>query len=100
MPTAVRDASQVTYKNRGIALNAYKSAFTGATMNTTAANAALIAPGVTSAETLGQARVGCEACVAVDNFNARAAGQSYDTNISRYPANASAGGAPSLTGTS
>ena len=100
MPTAVRDASQVTLKNRGIALNAYKSAFTSATMNTAAANAALVAPGVTSAETLIQARVGCEACVAVDNFNTAALGGTTDPNIARYPNNPSAGGAPSLTGSS
>jgi hypothetical protein len=100
MPTAVRDASQVTLKNRGIALQAYKAAFTGATMNTASANAALIAPGVTGAETLIQARVGCEACVAVDNFNTAALGQTTDPNITRYPANPSAGGAGSLTGTS
>ena len=100
MPTAVRDASLVTLKNRGIALNAYKTAFTSATMNTAAANAALIAPGVTSAETLTQARTGCEACVALTNFNAAAAGQTTDPNIARYPNNPSAGGAGSLTGTS
>jgi hypothetical protein len=100
MPTAVRDASLVTLKNRGIALNAYKTAFANATMNTATANAALIAPGVTSAETLPQARVGCEACVALDNFNAAALGQTTDPNISRYPFNPSAGGASGLTGTS
>jgi hypothetical protein len=100
MPTAVRDASLVTLKNRGIAINAYKSAFTSATMNTAAANGALVAPGVTGAETLIQARVGCEACVAIDAFNAAAAGQTTDPNISRYPANPSAGGAASLTGSS
>lgn len=100
MPTAVRDASMVTLKNRGIALNAYKSAFTSATMNTTQINQALTAPGVTGAQTLIQARVGCEACVAVDDFNAAALGQSTDPNITRYPANPSAGGAGSLTGSS
>jgi hypothetical protein len=100
MPTAVRDASLVTLKNRGIALNAYKSAFTGATMNTTVTNQALNAPGATGAETLIQARVGCEACVALDDFNAAAAGQTTDPNIARYPNNPSAGGAGSLTGSS
>jgi len=100
MPTTVRDASLVTQKNRGIALNAYKTAFTSATMNTAAANPALTAPGVVSAQTLSQARLGCEACVAVDDFNAAALGQTTDPNITRYGPNPSAGGASGLTGTS
>ncbi len=100
MPTAVRDASLVTLKNRGIAVNAYKAAFTAATMNTAAANAALVAPGVTGAETLIQARTGCEACNALTNEAAKVVGQTYDSNVSLYPFNPSAGGAGSLTGTS
>lgn len=99
MPCTVRDASLVTVKNRGIALNAYYNDWKNS-VNAANPNAALTPPANTSAEVVAEIREGCVACNAVSNESAKVLGQTYDSNVSLYPANPSAGGASGLSGTS
>jgi hypothetical protein len=101
MPTAVRDASMVTKKNRDIALNAYYNSWKESTVNGTgnAVNAALAPPAATGAEVVAQIREGCSACAALTNFNEIALGGTQG-NLTRYPPNPTTGGASGLTGTS
>ncbi len=99
MPCTIRDASLVTAKNRGIALNAYYNDWKNS-VNTTNPNSALTPPANTSAEVVAEIREGCVACNALTNETAKVLGQTYDTNVSLYPANPSSGGASGLTGTS
>ena len=99
MPTAVRDASLVTKRNRDIALNSFYNSWKTATMNTPNANPAVTSPASTSAEVLAEIRNGCTACAALENFNAMALGAPM-ANVTRYPPNPSFGGASGLTGSS
>lgn len=99
MPTAVRDASMVTKKNRDIALNAYYESWKSNTMNTANANQALAPPAATGAAVVAQIREGCSACAALTNFNEIALGGTMG-NLTRYPPNPTTGGASGLTGTS
>ena len=99
MPCTIRDASLVTAKKRGIALNAYYNDWKNS-VNTTNPNMALTPPANTSAEVVAEIREGCVACNAVSNEAAKNLGLPYDLNVSLYPANPSAGGASGLTGSS
>jgi hypothetical protein len=99
MPTAVRDASLVTKKNRDIALNAYYNSWKDSTVNATNANGALAPPAATGAAVVAQIRDGCSACAALTNFNSIALGGTMG-NLTRYPPNPTTGGASGLTGTS
>ena len=100
MPCTVRDASLVTTKNRGIALNAYYNDWKNSVVNSNRPNAALTPPANTGAEVVAEIREGCVACNALTNETAKILGQTYDRNVSLYPANPSAGGASGLSGTS
>jgi hypothetical protein len=98
-----RDASLLIQRNRNRALNAYKTAFTNATMtvaNGSVSVAGLTGPATTGAETLIEAKLGCVACAVLTNQINQNNGAAFDPNTSLYPNNPSAGGAPSLTGTS
>jgi hypothetical protein len=99
MPCTVRDASLVTTKNRGKALNAYYNDWKNSVGGTTP-NSALTPPAMTSAEVVAEIREGCVACNAVSNEAAKVLGQTYDANVSLYPFNPSSSGASGLTGTS
>jgi hypothetical protein len=102
MPCAIRDASMVTLKNRNKALNAYYNDWKAATVTATGATVsqAVTPPAATSAEVIAEIREGCAACYAVSNNQNKVLGLTYDTNISLYPDNRSAGGASGLTGQS
>lgn len=102
MPCAIRDASMVTLKNRNKALNAYYENWKAATVNATGAalSQAVTPPAATSAEVVAEIREGCSACYAVTNEQNKVLGLTYDTNITLYPDNRSAGGAGGLTGQS
>ena len=100
MPCANRDASTVTTKNRGKALNSYYNDWKTAVVLSSRPNAALIAPAFTSAEVISEIREGCVACNAVSNESAKILGQAYDANVSLYPNNRSRGGASGTTGVS
>ena len=99
MPTAVRDASLVTIKNRNIALNNYYNDWKTNTMSATRPSQALVAPGITSAETLTQAKDGCVQCTVLSNIALNATNGSADRNLLPL-ANDSRGGASSSTTTS
>jgi hypothetical protein len=89
MGTANRDASQVTVKNRGKAVNAYYNDWKSATVNNNGGgNKAISMFAAAGAEVIQQQRAGCEACNAVTNeLNG-----SPDANVSVYPPNRSSGG--------
>jgi len=89
MGTANRDASQITKRNRGVALYAYSLGFQSGT-NTVNPSAALTAPAVTSAEVLGQIYVGGSAATAYNNSLLT---PNPDPNRPYYPFNPSSGGA-------
>ncbi len=98
MPTTVHDASLVTRKNRNIALNSYYSTWnTNTVLGGLTPNPALKAPGVTSAETLLQAKNGCLQCQVLSN--ADPLNTNRDPNLLEIQ-NRSAGGPKSATGTS
>jgi len=100
MPCTVRDASLVTVRKRNKAINSYYQAWKSATVSAAAPVQSLKAPGITGAEVLTEAKIGCTTCFIEQNEINKDAGQPYDPNVSRYPFNPSAGGASGLTGTS
>jgi hypothetical protein len=69
-------------------------------MNTATGPKVATSPARTSAEVIGEIKLGCMACNAVSNEALKLAGQVYDRNVSLYPFNPSQGGAGGLTGTS
>jgi len=101
-----RDASLLTQKRRGIALNAYYQDWKTNTVNSSRAPGVGVynAPGATSAEVLAQINLGCVSCYAYTNEQVKqgntSSGQQYDSNVAVYPPNISHGGAHSSTGTS
>jgi hypothetical protein len=99
MPPTVRDASLVTQRKRNIALNSYYETWKAATVNSSNPTSALKAPAATGAEVVKQISAGCRACYVLDNEALKEQGLG-DPNVSRYPANPSAGGASGLTGQS
>jgi hypothetical protein len=99
MPPTVRDASLVTQRKRNIALNSYYQTWKAATVNSSNPTSALKAPAATGAEVVKQISAGCRACYVLDNEALKEQGLG-DPNLSRYPANPSAGGASGLTGQS
>ena len=99
MPTTVRDASLVTQRKRNMALNSYYETWKAATVNSSSPTSALKAPAATGAEVVKQISSGCRACYVLDNEALKEQGLG-DPNVSRYPANPSAGGASGLTGQS
>jgi hypothetical protein len=96
----MRDASSVTIRNRNMALNSYYNSWKEASVLSANANLALRGPGITSAEVVAEIKLGCTACHAISNEAAKNSGRPYDSNVSRYPFNPSAGGASGLTGSS
>ena len=93
MPCANRDASLLTQKRRGMALNSYYNSWKAATVNSSSGGvAATTGPARTSAEVIGEIYLGCQTCNAIN--------ATTDPNVSRYPSNPSAGGARGLTGSS
>lgn len=99
MPPTVRDASLVTQRKRNVALNSYYETWKAATVNSSNPTSALKAPAATGAEVVKQISAGCRACYVLDNEALKEQGLG-DPNVSRYPANPSAGGASGLTGQS
>ena len=99
MPPTVRDASLVTRRKRNIALNSYYQTWKAATVNSSNPTSALKAPAATGAEVVKQISAGCRACYILENEALKEQGLG-DPNLSRYPANPSAGGASGLTGQS
>lgn len=99
MPCTVRDASLVTQRKRNVALNSYYETWKAATVNSSNPTSALKAPAATGAEVVKQISAGCRACYVLDNEALKEQGLG-DPNVSRYPANPSAGGASGLTGQS
>jgi hypothetical protein len=103
MPTAVRDASSVTTRNRDIAQFAYYAQWKNATMTTggARANAALNAPVVAGANLISDISSGDRATYVFNNeFVKRVPAVSSffstlgpDPNTSLYPPNESLGGA-------
>ena len=112
MPCANRDASWLTQKRRGVALNSYYNSWKAATVNSsTGGNQAMKAPCATGAEVHSEIKVGCTAAYAYNNNQVRLgdtsssavlgfAGLPYDANVALYPANVSRGGGHGATGTS
>lgn len=99
MPTTVRDASLVTLRKRNMALNSYYETWKSKTVNSSNPTPAMKAPAATGAEVVKQISAGCRACYILDNEALKEQGLG-DPNVSRYPANPSAGGASGLTGQS
>ncbi len=99
MPTTVRDASLVTQRKRNMALNSYYETWKAATVNSSSPVSGLKAPAATGAEVVKQISAGCRACYILENEALKEQGLG-DPNLSRYPANPSAGGASGLTGQS
>jgi hypothetical protein len=99
MPPTVRDASLVTQRKRNMALNSYYETWKAATVNSSSPVSGLKAPAATGAEVVKQISAGCRACYILDNEALKEQGLG-DPNLSRYPANPSAGGASGLTGQS
>ncbi len=97
MNVAVRDASLVTVRNRNKALNSYYQGWAAATVNSSNANPALKAPAATSAEVVGQIKLGCVACTIYNNSLLT---PNPDPNQVLYPFNPSACGAASKSGPS
>ena len=113
MPCTNRDASVLTKKRRGVAEYSYYNDWKTNTVNnnTGFTNQAVSAPARTSAEVIGEIKLGCQTAYAynnqlVQNGNTSASaatgfpGATYDANVAQYPTNQSAGGAPGLTGSS
>jgi hypothetical protein len=93
----VRDASLVTKRNQGKAVNAYYNDWKSRTVTASPAalNMAATSPGVSGAESLIEKKVGCDACVVYSNELLKRANPSdpaVDANLSLYPANASSSG--------
>jgi len=82
-----RDASQITTRNRNLALFSYASAFRTA-VTTANPNPALIAPAVTSAEVVSQIGLGNTACILYNNSLSNV---NPDPNTQLYPFNPSSG---------
>jgi hypothetical protein len=99
MPTTVRDASLVTQRKRNMALNSYYETWKAATVNSSSPVSGLKAPAATGAEVVKQISAGCRACYILENEALKEQGLG-NPNLSRYPANPSAGGASGLTGQS
>jgi hypothetical protein len=100
MPTAVRDASSVTVKNRNIAEFSYYQSWQNQTMNTSNANFAVRAPVVSGANLLSEVTLGGVATNAFNNEFLKAnpgisptyfSTLGYDSNVARYPPNPSSG---------
>jgi len=113
MPCTNRDASLLTKKRRGVAEFSYYNDWRANTVNNNSGftNQAVIAPARTSAEVIGEIKLGCQSAYAfnnrlVQNGNTSASaatgfpGAQVDSNVALYPPNLSAGGAPGLTGSS
>jgi hypothetical protein len=99
MPPTVRDASLVTARRRNIALNAYYQTWKNGTVKSSSPLSALNAPAATGAEVVKQIFLGGTAEYILTNEALKEQGLG-DANVSRYPANPSAGGASGLTGQS
>ncbi len=92
-----RDASLITQRNRNRALNSYYEAWKTANVTGSVANNTMKAPAATSAEVVAQIKAGCVSCTILNNASVT---PNPDPNQVLYPANPSAGGARSLTGSS
>lgn len=101
MPTAVRDASSVTTRNRNIAEFSYYQAWQKQTMNSSGfTNLAVRSPVVSGANLLSEVIQGG---IATNAFNNELIKQGadpklfstlgYDANVALYPPNPSSGGA-------
>ena len=93
----VRDASLVTKRNQGKAVNSYYTQWKDATVNAAPGvlNMAATSPGQTGAEALIEKKVGCDACVVYANELKRQvnpADTTIDANLSLYPFNPSSSG--------
>jgi hypothetical protein len=105
MPTAVRDASSVTIRNRNMADFSYYTAWQNQTMKTTGpANFAVNPPVVGGANLLSGVTLGGVATLAFNNELIKNGGAAaaavfsnvqngYDSNVAFYPPNPSSGGA-------
>jgi hypothetical protein len=82
-----------------MALNSYYETWKAATVNSSSPVSGLKAPAATGAEVVKQISAGCRACYILENEALKEQGLG-DPNLSRYPANPSAGGASGLTGQS
>jgi len=113
MPCTNRDASLLTKKRRGVAEYSYYNDWRSNTVNNKSGftNQAVIAPARTSAEVIGEIKLGCQTAYAYNNqlvqngnstFSVAVGfpGATYDANVAQYPPNRSSGGAPGLTGSS
>ena len=92
----VRDASLVTKRNQGKAVNSYYNDWKAATVTAAPAamNPSLKAPGITGAESLIDNRIGCNACTVYANElkkQVNPADTTIDANMALYPANPSSG---------
>lgn len=99
MPCTVHDASLVTARKRNIALNSYYQTWKTATVKSSSPLPALKAPAGNGAELVKQIFLGGTAEYILANEALKEKGLG-DRNVSRYPANPSAGGASGLTGQS
>jgi len=99
MPPTVRDASLVTARRRNIALNSYYQTWKNGTVKSSSPLPALKAPAGNGAELVKQIFLGGTAEYILTNEALKEQGLG-DPNVSRYPANPSAGGASGLTGQS
>jgi len=100
-----RDASWLTQKRRGVALNGYYQSWKANTVNSSNSPGLVFTPpGATGAETLTNAHLGECVCYTYNNALVQqgntSSGQRYDSNQAVYPPNFSSGGASGLTGTS
>lgn len=97
MPTAVRDASMVTKRNRDMAEFAAYTTWQKQTMGSANPNAAARAPVVGGANSIAEVTTGGIATNAYNNeFVKNGANLStlgYDRNVAFYPPNPSSGGA-------
>jgi hypothetical protein len=90
MSVTVRDASLVTKRNRNIALNSYYTQWKDATVLSSNPKSATTGPAGAGAEVVAEIKLGCQACVARDNFGVI---PNPDPNTELYPFNPSSGGA-------
>lgn len=90
MSVTVRDASLVTKRNRNIAENSYYTQWKNATVLSSNPSQATSNPAGAGAQVIGEIKLGCQACVARDNFGVIPA---PDPNVTLYPFNPSSGGA-------
>jgi len=101
MPTAVRDASMVTKRNRDMAEFAAYTSWQKETMGSAKPNAAVRAPVVGGANSIAEVTTGGIATNAFNNEFVKNGGNAstifgtlgYDSNVAFYPPNPSSGGA-------